>query len=697
MGVMNRLRENTGVVLWILVFAFGVIWVLQDSGGLDVVGFAGNNVGSVNGEPITFEEYSQALDTQIQNYQQQTGDSMPPQMLDQTRDRVFNNMVDLRLREQEMTRLGLDVSDNELVEMVEGASPHPIIALYFGDGSGGVDRSLLQNFIENPDAREDWLQIEDYLRTERLRQKLDKLVTASVRISDADVQAEYRRRGRSVDVRFVALRYATLPNDSVSFSDRDLRSFYNDHKEEFARKRAYTFRYVSLDKSPTSQDTLAILDDLSDLRDAFAAAEDDSLFLARNGSERPYSDAYFRPDELEDAISDAVFDNPTVGAVVGPLVSGNQAHLVKIADVRAPEETAVRARHILFPAPEGDDAARSEARSKARDVLRELRAGGDFAELAREHSSDQSASLGGDLGWFGPGRMVSEFEDAAFGARIGRVVGPVSTQFGYHLIEVTDRATQEIQVVDFALQLRPSVATLNSVQERLDDIKYFTEENGDFEAEAARSGISPSTVQIEEGAAFIPGIGNSSALANFLTDADIGDVSPVVELNDQFLVGVVESIQDEGFQPFEEVRAQLEPRVRNEKKAEVQKNRIEAALASAGGFDGVAAALGETERTAQQLSYTNMIVPTLGRDPHFVGTALGLAEGETSDIIEGANGVYLIKVTAVSESGDIPEAERATLRTQLETQRQNRVRSEWIAALREDGDIVDDRRRVLIN
>ena len=168
MGVMNNLRENTGVILWILVFAFGVIWVLQDSGGLDAVGNLSNNIGTVNGDVITVDEYNQAVDQQVQSYQNQTGESMPPQMLDQARDRVFNQLVDSKLREQEMERLGLDVSDAELIEMIEGADPHPIIKAYFSDGQGGVDRALLQNFISNPEATADWLQIEAYIRSERL-------------------------------------------------------------------------------------------------------------------------------------------------------------------------------------------------------------------------------------------------------------------------------------------------------------------------------------------------------------------------------------------------------------------------------------------------------------------------------------------------------------------------------------------------
>jgi len=687
MGVMNRLRENTGVILW-------VIWVLQDSGGLDVVGVLGNNVGSVNGEQISFEEYSRALDSQVQNYQQQTGESMPPQMLDQTRDRVFDQLVELRLREQEMARLGLAVSDNELVEMIQGADPHPIIKLYFGDGQGGVDRALLQSVIENPEAQADWISIENYLRSERLREKLDNLVASGVHVSDADVDAEYRRRNRSVDVRFVALRFASIPNDSITVTDGDLEDYYDDHREDFARKKSWTFRYVSLDKAPTAQDTANVMEDLNGLRAGFAAAENDSLFLIRNGSSTPWSDAYFRPDELDDAVASAIFEAPEPGTVVGPVVAGGQAHLIKILDVRAPEETAVRARHILFRAAESDTAAREAAEQQARDVLQRIRSGEDFAEMARTYSSDGTAPNGGDLGWFGPGRMVEPFEKAAFEAPIGRVVGPVATQFGFHLIEVTDRATVEAQIADFTLPMQASVATLNAIQERLDDLQYFADENGDFTGEAERQGLSTATVEIEDEQRFIPVIGASTTLVNFLATADVGSVSPVIELDNQFIAGVVEAVQEAGYRPLEEVRAQIEPRVRNEMKADVLRDRLEEARA-AGDLESIAAAVGQTVVTANGLSFQNMVVPSLGRDPGFVGTAMGMAEGAISDVIEGTSAVYVLRVDAVNEPAPITDTQRNSLRSQLVSQGSNRIRSQWIADLREKAEVVDNRRLVL--
>lgn len=691
MGVMNRLRDNTGVVLWILVFAFGVIWVLQDSGGLNAVGNVGNNIGSVNDDVISVEDYNNAIDAQVQSYQNQAGDSMPPQMLDQTRDRVFDQLVEARLREQEMERLGIDVSDEELIEMVQGADPHPIIKAYFSDGNGGVDRTLLQNFIDNPQAAQDWVNIEDYLRQERRRQKLDNLITATVRVSDAEVFAEHRRQNRTVDVEFVALRYAALPDDSISYDDGDLRSFYNRNKEDFARKKAYALTYVTRSKIPTAADTAATIQDVEGVRNAFAAASDDSTFLARNGSERAYTDAYFRPDELDEALSTAIFAAAEPGNVVGPIISGNEVHLVKIVDVRPPAEPAVKARHILFRATEGDDTAMAEALQEANDVRRRIQNGEAFEDMAREFGDDGTATRGGDLGWFGPGRMVSEFEDAAFDARIGQLVGPVKTQFGYHLIEVTDRATVEARIADFTLSLRASVATLNAAQGELDDLQYFASEEGDFAGEAARRGMTIQSVSVEEDQQFIPGIGNSRQLEIFLETAEEGAVTEVVELNEVFLVARLDEVTPAGYRSFEEVRSQIEPQLRNELKADIQFDKLRKAVA-ANGFDGAAAAVGAPARTAVGIGFGNMVVPGIGRDPEFVGTATGLEVGEASDVMRGEAVAYVVRVTGVNEASTLDPSEVESMRQRILTQRRNQVRQQWIAALRESADITDNRR-----
>ncbi|MCH8277171.1 MAG: peptidylprolyl isomerase, partial [Bacteroidetes bacterium] len=288
---------------------------------------------------------------------------------------------------------------------------------------------------------------------------------------------------------------------------------------------------------------------------------------------------------------------------------------------------------------------------------------------------------------------VKPFEDAAFGARVDQVVGPIESQFGYHLIKVTDRATIEVRIADFALTVRASVATLNRVQDQLDDLQYFSTESGDFNAEAERIELNIQTVLVEDEQTYIPGIGNSRALTNFLEEAKVGDVSPVIELNEQFMVAALDLIQEEGYRPFEEVRTQIEPRLRNELKAEYQAARLEDALAN--GFDGLSAAVGVPERTAEGLAYANMLVSGIGRDPQFVGTALGTGEGEVSDVIQGQNAVYVIYVTKLEDPEVMSNADRTRTFAQLLSRSQNLIRLQWITSLREDAEIVDKRRLFL--
>ncbi|MDX1429424.1 MAG: SurA N-terminal domain-containing protein, partial [Rhodothermales bacterium] len=121
------MRDNTGAVLWILVVAFGIIFMLQDTNVFDVIGTTGNVIGKVNGQDITLEEYNNYVNNQIEAYRQRTGESIPPQILDSERERVFNELVDDRLREQEMNRLGIEVTDDEVRQMVLGDEPHQII------------------------------------------------------------------------------------------------------------------------------------------------------------------------------------------------------------------------------------------------------------------------------------------------------------------------------------------------------------------------------------------------------------------------------------------------------------------------------------------------------------------------------------------------------------------------------------------
>ncbi len=699
MGMMNRMRENTGIVLWILVLSFGGLWVLQDSGVFDTIGVDPlGKVIIVDGDVITREEYNQQLEFQLEQIRQSTGSAVEPERLEFERERAFNTLVNDLILRREMDRIGITVSTIEIQELITGNNPHSIITANFAGEDGEVNRELLQSVIDAPEQEGTWVQIEEFIRQDRRRQKFTGLIDATVRVSSADASDRLWLDETNASGEFFFLRYAAVADSLVALTDRDVERFYNEHQEDFQRERVYTIELASLSKLPSAEDTTAVMGDLDRMRSGFESAEDDSAFVASVGSEAPWSDAFLGPADLDAALAEALFESTDpvqTGQVLGPVIAGGMLQLVKILETRPAEETNVRARHILIRAAEEDTAAVADARTSIQAVQDRLDDGESFVDLARELSDDTgSGAQGGDLGWFGDGTMVPAFQEAAYDTPVGSVAGPVQTQFGLHLIETTNRARSEVRIARLGLPMNASVATLNALNEALEDLSYFGEESGDFAGEASRRSIPLQTMSMEAGQTTLPGLGTSRALAKFLEDTAEGDTSPIIELNDVAIMAHVVEIQEEGTRPLDEVESVVRPQALLQKKRAYQRERMEAAYEE-GGFDGLVQALAQQPTSVEGISLETAFIPGLGRDLTFAGTLLGLEEGEDSGVVEGSNAVFVVQTTAINEPALLDEnalnARLASLSAELGGQFSNR----WIDFLRESSDIEDLRTDLL--
>ena len=691
MGTMNRMRENTGVVLWVLVISFGGLWVLQDSGVFDTIGTDPlGKVIIVNGDPITREVYSRQLEAQLEQVRRSNNGNVSPQQLELERERAYNALVENSLREHVMDDIGVTVSDAEVRELILGENPHWLIRQNFSDGAGGINRARLQNVIDDPAQQPTLIQIEQFIRLSRREQRFNQLLEATARVSDADAKSAWMLQQKSANAEFFLLQYADVLDSLVTVTDRDVQRYYSDNREDYARERLYTIQIASLSRLPASEDTLAIMRELERLQQGLEEAENDSLFLAQSGSEISWSDNFRSASTLAPEIASILFeqgDAPQAGDVIGPVIVNGQAQLIKVTDTRPAEDTHVRARHILLNDKENPSAIQ--------DIRRRIQAGEDFAAVAAQMSDDPgSGSNGGDLGWFGPGRMVAPFEEAAFGANIGTLVGPVETDFGLHLIEVNHRATVDVQLAQLAYTIDVSVATLNNIQEALEDLAYYADEEGDFVGEANRRNIDLQFLQVQDGQTSIPGFGQSFAMEAFLRDSDAGEISPVIELDDVALVVQVVDIEAAGYEPFETVEPQVRQLALLQKKRDYQVARLQDAYES-GGYEGLADALGVTPQIASGVSFQSPIISGLGRDYHFVGIVLGLEAEEDSGVIEGENGTYVARVTDVFEPVEISDDELNNLKSDLSREQQTAILRDWISSLRESANIEDLRTDLL--
>ncbi|HYG18069.1 MAG TPA: peptidylprolyl isomerase, partial [Ohtaekwangia sp.] len=338
-------------------------------------------------------------------------------------------------------------------------------------------------------------------------------------------------------------------------------------------------------------------------------------------------------------------------------------------------------------------AAKKAAKEKATNILKDIKAGADFASKAREFSEDPSnATRGGDLGWFTSGMMVKPFDDAVFNAKkTGLVNEVVETQFGYHIIDVTQTKTNKafyLAIVE--RQILPSDATTNEAFRKAENFAAGLSGLEEFELKAKEMGL-----QVMEAKNVLAGdrrIGNlpeARSLVQWLfRDASEGDISQVFELDDENVVAIMTAEVKKGSKPLDAVKDQITPEVQKELKG---KAIIQKLSGLTGTLEEMAKAFGSDANvySSSDLRLSSNALPSVGFDPVAVGAAFSLESGKRSAPIAGDNGVVIMELQNKTIAPALDDY--STYRTQLQQSSQNRSSYSIGEAMKEFADIEDKR------
>jgi peptidyl-prolyl cis-trans isomerase D len=707
MAIMTRMRDSMPAILIGLVGAFLIMIVFE--WGMNYVGMRGGGhgetIGEVNGKKISYKEFSEFLRTASENQKAQTGKEPDDTQLSQLREQVWESMVTQELLNEQIRKLGVTVTDQELNDWVRGDNPPEDLRRNFVDSTGNFRRDLYEQFLNNPNQflrdpqgvdqtfGTKWLVgYEKNLRQRRLQEKLQSIVLASVRVAPGEVLQRYKDQNMRYQVFYALLDANQLVKDNeVQVTDADLRSYYDENLDQFKFEASRKLQYVMFDEAPSGDDSAVVRNDIEDVA-AKARAGVDFLQLVYTYSENPDSGAFFKHGELSPALEAEVFSAKT-GDVVGPVLDREGYHLMKILDERKSSTEYVRASHILLSLSGQKDT--NEVKALARQLVKEVHEGKDFAALAEQYSEDPgSASKGGDLGWFSRGRMVKPFEDAAFSSKPGDIVGPVRTSFGLHIIKVTGRDSREVKIATIRMPIRASSQTKNDIFQRAADFGYNAKESG-FVNEAERSGFSVRETQVTEKAGVVPGIGTNERIIRWAFDNGVGSVSEPFTLPNGYVVLNVQQVINAGVRPFDEVKQTVRPQALRQKKIEKVEELARGLKAQLGPADSLTriSQLNPQVNVERSPEFTlENGVPGIGREPHFLGAVSGLSVGEISPPVETFRGAFLIQLlhrTAFDSSAF--QTQENVLRTQMLQDKRNRFLSEWIAKLKEDADIEDHR------
>ncbi|UCH64658.1 MAG: SurA N-terminal domain-containing protein [Ignavibacterium sp.] len=419
---------------------FVLFMVISDSNVMEALGGRTNTIGSVNGSEISYQEFQAALDQQ-RELQRQSGQEIDEDLVDQFRDQVWDFVVTQRLIEEQVNKLNIVVTDQEVRDIILGDDPPAFLKESFIDSAGNFNRDLYENALFDPRNAQALIGAEESVRQYRLNEKLQAMILASVNVTEDEVLRKFKDQNIYVnDAEYVFISTSLFPDSTAEVTDEDIRRYFEDNIEQYKLNEQRKVKFVLFDNQPSRKDSELVFKDLEYVKSNFAEEDTtDFQYYVDIYSTIPYSEDTLA---LSSFNSDAVssLKKAEVGDIVGPVSSPEGAVLYQLLGIVKSDEEFVRASHILI-----NQSSEDTNLINANRIYEELISGADFEQLAINESGDPgSGSKGGDLGWFGKGAMVKEFEDAAFSGKIGEIQKPVKSTFGYHIIKVVDRSNKKL-------------------------------------------------------------------------------------------------------------------------------------------------------------------------------------------------------------------------------------------------------------
>lgn len=473
-------------------------------------------------------------------------------------------------------------------------------------------------------------EYEDSIRQLLKIEQVQETFKDGIHVTESELRAAYRQEQEQVSTTFLLLKSSDFAQ-GVEVTDGALETFYQEHKGEFTVPERRKVAYLT-----------------------------------------------YRPKTY---LEEVTIDEERL----------REHYELNIDKYRKPER--IRARHILLELDQNAPAAEeAKVRARAEALLKEAEEGKDFAELAKANSQGPTAPKGGDLGFFGRGRMVKPFEEAAFALKVGEVGGPVRTPFGYHIIKVEEREPEAVREFDeVKADIRKALVE--------EEARYLAQDAAYATVESIRS----ATVQGEEALAGVEGavlsttglFSRDEPLDKLGPDQEAfrstaftlleGEVSDVIEGESNSYIMALTSVEPEHVPPLKEIRPQVVAAYRKLQGRQRAVSEAEALASSVESVDGLAKGAKRLKLSTAPTStgwFTRQgPVSKVETAADYIRAAFRLKPGSFA-AVAAPEGAYVLTVTGLKGVTDEGFASaRKDLEKRLRAQKANEVYAAWVQRL----------------
>lgn len=724
MGTLERIRQTSPYLLAAFAVIFIAFFVISDMDP-NTIRNSGQTeeIAVVNDEAISYKDFeakARKMEEQQRDARRNNPEAEEPDG-NQLRMQLFNQLVDQALIKQEAVKAGADVPEGAVLDIMLDPNQVPKELKQIFTGEQGFDYNLYVSVLTNvkkayekakispEEKRELEMKLRDYIFSiqESIQQQLlitniqTLATTAGGVVSPLFAQEMFVADSSTATVDYLAFDINAIKDEEVKVSDEEVKKYYEEHKEYYIQRDQRKIKYAAFPIVASKADSEIAEKKVKRVYESLTTAKMegklDSIFKERireNASEV----VEFTPvAQMNPRLSGLISSIPE-GDFAGPIPMPNGFNFIKLDGKRTTKNEEVKASHILIKF--GADSA--AALAKINEIMDKAKKG-DFATLAKEFSQDPgSGSNGGDLGFFKKGQMVKEFDEAAFGAKIGELVGPIKTSYGYHIIKVAEKKSEDVEEISYSsIIVKPQISKLAKKQivRIANEVVMLVNEKG-MHIDSAMKQL-PTNNKIAIATPFftkernVPGFSSPySALAAFEQE-DKKAFGPWEDKTMGYVVAQVIGVRKAGIATLEDKKEEITEILKRTKKLDLAKAKAEQMLAQLQAKGGDLTVLKADStlgiKTAENIK-NNGTVPALGRDFAFTQKAFMLEMNKMSAPVRGERAYYIMQVTTRNDV-QAPAVKAVPVEKYIELAKQSQSTSfnMWYSKLRQDANIVDKR------
>ncbi|MDR2010442.1 MAG: SurA N-terminal domain-containing protein [Bacteroidales bacterium] len=674
MAVLQKIRNKAGIFVIIFVGVALFLFIIDPSTFQVIFNQNDTSVAKINNKKVDYTEF-QSYYNYHKNFVlvMQRKSSVTAEEDQRLSQLAWNEILQEYIFDPFVKNVGLSVSDEEMEDLLYGSNIHYIIQQYFTNQETGViDTTWVRNFFDRAEEDEQTYIIAEYfkriIKQDRITNKYDNMVAKGFYAPVALAKMDYEEKNNSFDFELLAKNYRNIADTDITFNDSDLQKYYNEHKYLYnENNESRELEYVIFDIIPSSEDTVAIKNEITELYEEFNELSSGFNEFALSNDDLRTQQFFISENELPHGLPEDFFEQET-GTTSDIILNYDTYYFTRITEI-AVRPDSVRLSHILFLA--NDTVTIEQCIAKADSIKKLAQNGEDFSLLAFLNSNDDESKVkGGDMGWFTESELRTDINDIAFKGNVGDIE-TLEANYGVHIFKITDQPAKhrKIKLATINKIVRFSDYTVN---QRFAEASNFVVNNptgAEFDQAVIDKHLAKRIATVGELDNRVSNIQDARNIVRWAygKDTKIGSVSEVFTFPDKYIVAKVSSIRPKGTTPFEMVKDKVETAVIRDKKAERFIAEFNNEISSSSNLASFAQKEGYKLDSLSKIKFSEFSIPGIGTEPKILGVVDAIDANKISHPIKGNNGVYVLKVynsTVAPEKTDYSSDQLNIMRSQ---------------------------------